>query len=129
MIESEKKGKGIGFELEEKMKLREAGFHKSEQQILAQMREANQEEWDNKMTTSLRKAFNTKNEKGVPLTDEIACKVAAHYKQSEKLTMKDVIDIKDGLGESSTKSQLNVNLGGKIDITKELEKLADKEEY
>ena len=99
-------------------------FTKSQQEILRKMRASNEEETKVKLTDSLKVAFNTKDENGNTIIDKVAAKAAATYEAKEQVTMNEVLQLQNALGE--TKQNVDVNLNGKVDIAKELEKLADK---
>lgn len=117
----------VGKELEAKIKASKAKFSKSQQEILKQMKEKKDSEFSAKLTDSLARAFNTETENGVSLMDEVAAKVATQYKEAETIAIKDVVSLREALGEN--KQKVDVELGGKIDIAKELEKLVDKEAF
>lgn len=117
----------VGKELEERIKASKSKFSKSQQDILRQMKEKKDSEFSAKLTDSLAKAFNTETENGVTLMDEVAAKVATQYKEAEVIAIKDVVSLREALGEN--KQKVDVELGGKIDIAKELEKLVDKEAF
>lgn len=117
----------VGKELEAKIKASKAKFSKSQQEILLKMKEKKEGEFSAKLTDSLARAFSVETENGVTLMDEVASKVATQYKEAEVIAIKDVVSLREALGEN--KQKVDVELGGKIDIAKELEKLVDKEAF
>lgn len=117
----------VGKELEERIKASKSKFSKSQQDILRQMKEKKDSEFSAKLTDSLAKAFNTETENGVTLMDEVAAKVATQYKEAEVIAIKDVVSLREALGEN--KQKIDVDLSGKLDIKQELKNIADEEEY
>ena len=117
----------VGKELEMRIKASQTKFSKSQQDILRQMKEKKDNEFNVKLTDSLNRAFSIETENGVTLMDEIAAKVATQYKESETIGIKDVVSLREALGENKTK--VDVELGGKIDIQKELKNLVDESEF
>ena len=117
----------VGKELEMRIKASQTKFSKSQQDILRQMKEKKDNEINVKLTDSLNRAFSIETENGVTLMDEIAAKVATQYKESETIGIKDVVSLREALGENKTK--VDVELGGKIDIQKELKNLVDESEF
>ena len=117
----------VGKELEAKIKASKTKFSKSQQEILKQMKEKKDSEFSAKLTDSLARAFNTETENGVSLMDEVAAKVATQYKEAETIAIKDVVSLREALGEN--KQKIDVDLSGKVDIKQELKNIADEEEY
>lgn len=117
----------IGKELEEKIKSSKSKYTKSQQEILKQMKEKKEGEYNIKFQDSLKKAFSIEVEEGVTLIDEIASKTASTYMNMEQVSAKDAIALREVLGEN--KQKVDVELGGKIDIKKELENLVSESEF
>lgn len=124
---SSKKKSDIGKELAEKVKASKTKFNKSQQEILRKMKESKDAEYNTKLTDSLVRAFSVETENGVTLMDEVASKVATQYMESETISIKDVVSLREALGENKTK--VDVELGGKIDIKKELAELVSDSEF
>lgn len=99
-------------------------FTKSQQEILRKMRESNEEETKVKLTDSLKSAFNTKDEFGNTVIDKVAAKAAATYEAKEQVTMNEVLQLQNALGE--TKQSVDVNVNGFEAI---LSKIEDKERF
>lgn len=117
----------IGKELEEKIKSSKSKYTKSQQEILKQMKEKKEGEYNIKFQDSLKKAFSIEVEEGVTLIDEIASKTASTYMNMEQVSAKDAIALREVLGEN--KQKVDVELGGKIDIKKELENLVSESDF
>lgn len=117
----------IGKELEEKIKSSKSKYTKSQQEILKQMKEKKEGEYNIKFQDSLKKAFSIEVEEGVTLIDEIASKTASTYMNMEQVSAKDAIALREVLGENKQKVDLEV--GGKIDIKKELENLVSESDF
>ena len=118
----------IGAELEKQAQMKAAAFSKSQQEILKQMKEANEEALNKKLTTSLKKAFNTVVDgEGNTILDEVAAKAAATYKNKDSVSMQDVINLQNALGE--TKNNIDLNVKGEMTMKEILKEIADEEEF
>lgn len=92
------------------------------------MKEANEEALNKKLTTSLKKAFNTVVDgEGNTILDEVAAKAAATYKNKDSVSMQDVINLQNALGE--TKNNIDLNVKGEMTMKEILKEIADEEEF
>lgn len=117
------------FGLEEKAKLREQGYSRSQQEILARIKANKASGLSGKITESLQIAMFSEDEEGNTLADVIASKVASGIKDKAVITVKEANDIRAMLGENSTSLKVDANVNGKVDIKAELAKLASEEEF
>lgn len=117
----------IGKELEEKIKSNRNKYTKSQQEILKQMKEKKEGEYNLKFQDSLKKAFSIEVAEGVTLLDEIASKTASTYMTMEQVSARDAIALREVLGENKQKVDVEVN--GKVDIKKELENLVSESDF
>ena len=81
-----------------------------------------------KLTETLKVAFNTvTDENGNTILDEVAAKAAATYKAKETISMQDVLNLQNALGE--TKSNVDLNVKGQLSMKEVLKEIADEEEF
>ena len=116
--------KNVQDKLEQLKKTASERFTKSQQEILRKMREDNEKEIKGKLTDSLKVAFNTKDENGNSIIDKVAAKAAATYESKEQVSMNEVLQLQNALGETKQNVDLNVNGFEAI-----LSKIEDKDRY
>lgn len=114
------------FKIAQNIAYRKDNYSKSQQQIIKQMKKQGEMQWNMNLTESLQKAFSTTDEEGVSVYERLSAKCVADLANRENISVKEMIEIKQLLGENVVRTE-NKNLN--VDIKDELSKLTGEEEF